>query len=407
MTTIQDNATQSSPAAAGDVSAREQEVIDRAEVVAADVLAKNAPRYDQDATFPADNFAAMHEAGFIGVVVPEEYGGLGLRPVAYSRFLKALAKGCASTAGSYHMHNSSMRTLEIFGTEEQKQHFFGEAVERGALFGSWGAEPASTWAGSNVSLTTSYAPAEGGYKITGSKYFASLGEGAAYGLLYCVPEEHKDSATIDDITFFVVSTAAEGCTVIDNWDPIGMRATVSKPIELKECFVPSIAKIGQPGDIKKISTEFYSLGYATFYQGIAEAAFAHAVHHAQTRTVRPSNKPIGHFERVQRKIGEMSLVVHAGALAVDHAARTLQYGGGGPLAALHASLQAKAITTTTALTVTSLAMEVAGGPGAIRGNPFERLFRDARTATLMVPAYDQCLETVAKNDLGFATREFN
>jgi alkylation response protein AidB-like acyl-CoA dehydrogenase len=403
VTTIQ---TDGAAEALIEVSAREQAVIDVAEVLAVEVLGKNAPRYDEGAVFPAENFAAMHEAGFIGVVVPEEYGGLGLRPIAYARFLKALAKGCASTAGSFHMHNSSMRTLQIFGTEEQKEHFFREAVERGALFGSWGAEPASSWAAANVSLTTSYRAVEGGYAINGSKYFASLGEGASYGLLYCVPDDRKDNATIDDITFFVVSTAAEGCTVKDDWDPIGMRATVSKPIELKDCFVPEIGRIGQPGDIKKISTEFYSLGYASFYQGIAESAFAHAIHHAQTRTVRPSNKPIGHFERVQRKIGEMSLATHAGALAVDHAARTLQYPGEQPLASLHASLQAKCVTTTTALTVTSLAMEVAGGPGAIRGNAFERLFRDARTATLMVPAYDQCLETVAKNDLGFGTREF-
>lgn len=389
-----------------EIDAEEHEVIARAEAVAADVLLPNASRYDEDATFPAESFDALREAGFVGVVIPKEWGGLGLRPVAYARFLKTLSRGCASTAGSFHMHNSSMRTLDIFATDEQKEHFYGEAISKGALFGSWGAEPAASWAGGNVSLTTTYREVDGGYVVNGSKYFASLGEGAAYGLLYCVPEHRQADATVDDITFFVVSTSEPGCTVRDEWNPIGMRATVSKPVELRDCFVPALGKIGEPGAIKQVTTEFYSLGYAAFYQGIAESALAHAVEYAQNRTVRPSNKPIGHFERIQRKIGEMSLAMHAGALAVDHAARTLQFGAAGPLASLHASLQAKAITTTAALTATNLAVEVAGGPGAMRGNTFERLLRDARTATLMVPAYDQCLETVAKNDLGFSTREF-
>jgi alkylation response protein AidB-like acyl-CoA dehydrogenase len=393
---------------AAEISPEELEVIARARELASEVLAVNAPRYDIEAAFPADNFAALHAAGFLGVVVPREHGGLGLRPFAYARFLKELAKGCAATAGSFHMHNSVMRFLSLFGTEEQKELYYREAVERGALFGSWGAEPSTSWAGP-IALNTGYSDAEGGYHVTGAKYFASLGEGASYGLLYAVAADRADNATIADVQFFIVDTAQDGVEIKDEWDTLGMRATVSKPVILTEAFVPHVGRIGEPGDIQKVSTEFYSLGYAAFYQGIAEAAFERAIHHAQTRTIRPSNKPISQFERIQRKIGEMSLDVLAGSLAVDNAARTMQSDAApeGAHVKLHASMQAKALTTKVVLSVTNLALEVAGGPGVIRGNIFERLLRDGRTAVLMVPAYDQCLGTVAKLDLGIGEREFS
>jgi alkylation response protein AidB-like acyl-CoA dehydrogenase len=118
--------------------------------------------------------------------------------------------------------------------------------------------------------------------------------------------------------------------------------------------------------------------------------------------MKPHNQPIGTFDRIQRKIGEMALHVHEASLAVEHAARYMDWAGADPMQSLMRTLKAKAIATTAALNVTGLAIEVAGGPGALRGMPAQRYFRDARTAVLMVPSYDQAVETIAKNELGFA-----
>jgi alkylation response protein AidB-like acyl-CoA dehydrogenase len=388
------------------LTARDRELIERARELARETLEPNAARYDESAAFPVESFEALRAAGFFALVVPREYGGHGLGRLAYARVLKELAQGCASTAVSFHMHHAVVDFLDSFGTGEQKGHYYGAVTGRGALIGSWGAEPSTTWAGP-IALSTHYRPVDGGYRVTGSKYFCSLGEGAAYGLLYAVAEDKVEGGTIADVQFFIVDVSDPGVDVRDEWDPLGMRATVSKPVILSDCFVPELGRVGRPGDITKVSTEFYSLGYATVYQGIAEAAFARAVRHAQTRTVRPSNQPIGSFERVQRKLGEASLAVHSGALAVDHAARVLdeELPAGEPLARLHAALQAKAIATRVVLDVTRLAIEVAGGPGVIRGNVFERYLRDGHTAVLMVPAYDQCVTTIARQDLGFDARE--
>jgi alkylation response protein AidB-like acyl-CoA dehydrogenase len=382
----------------------ERAVVLKAREISAEVLAQNAARYDAEAIFPAENFEALRAEGMTGVVVPKQYGGLGLGALAYSHFLRALARGCASTAGSFHMHNAVMRFLGVLGTDEQKEHYYAEAV-KGHLFGSWGAEPTTSWAGT-IALNTGYDDVDGGFQVNGSKYFCSLGDGASYGLLYAVRSAKVNGANLGDVQFFMANTDNPGVEIVDQWDPLGMRCTVSKPVLLKNCVLPTIARIGEPGGIRRIPSEFYALGYASFYQGIAEAAYAWALHHAQTRTTKPSNEPIGKFDRIQRKIGAMALSVHQGALAIEHAGRCMDRGAT-PGDTLNATLKAKAIATTTALEVTNRAIEVAGGPGVLRGAPPERYLRDARTGTLMVPAYDQCVETISKNELGYSDRELH
>jgi alkylation response protein AidB-like acyl-CoA dehydrogenase len=392
----------SSDQVGSEVDADEHAVLERAREISRDVLLANAPQYDETAQFPRANFDVMHEAGFIGCVVPKEYGGLGLRPPAYAEFLKILAKGCAATAGSFHMHNSVMVFLDMLATEEQKAHYYAEAVTHGHLFGSWGAEPGTSWAG-KIALNTNFKQTDDGYTINGAKYFCSLGDGATYGLLYAVPAERAQEANIEDVLFFILAVDQPGVEIRDEWDPLGMRATVSKPVIMSDCVVPELGRVGQPGDVLRLPTEFYALGYSAFYQGIAEAAYDWALHHAKTRTVMPSNQPIGKFERIQRKIGSMSLRVHAGALAVQDAARRIT--SSDRSVAVATAMKAKAITTEVVLDVTGTAIEVAGGPGVIRGMLPERLMRDGRTAVLMVPAYDQCVETIARNELGYGVKE--
>ncbi len=386
-----------------DLNERERGVIEIAEELARGVFAENAARHDEEASFPEANFDALRATGLIEVMVPERHGGHELRPHAYSLFLRTLARGCASTACSFHMHNSVMKFLTVLGSEEQHEHYFAEAV-RGRLFGSWGAEPSTSWAGT-IALTTGYEEVDGGFRISGSKYFCSLGDGASFGLLYAVRTEVVERANIDEVQYFIVEVSDPGVEIVDDWDPLGLRATVSKPVILRNCFAPTLGRIGGPGDVRRVPTEFYSLGYASFYVGIADAAYAWALDYARTRTTKPLNQPIGMFDRVQRKIGEMALHVHQGALAVEHAARFMSWEDADPLQKLVAALKAKAIATNSALTVTRLAIDVAGGPGVLRRLPAERHYRDARTATVMVPAYDHALETVAKNELGYAERE--
>jgi alkylation response protein AidB-like acyl-CoA dehydrogenase len=384
----------------------ERAVVADARRVAKEVLDANAEAYDRAAAFPEKNFAAMRERGFFGVTIPKSHNGRGLRAFAYSRFLKELAKGCAATAGSFHMHNTVMRYINILGTDDQKAFYFGEVLDHGCLFGSWGAEPTTSYAG-EVAISTRYEETGDGYRINGKKYFCSLADGASYGQLFAVEQQKANSkSNLDDIQCFIIDARDPAVSIGSDWNPLGMRATVSNPISVEDYEAPEISKLGSPGDQLRFPlAEFFFLGDTTVYQGIAEGAYEWAVRYASTKKVGASKEPISQFDRIQRKIGEMSVAVRSGALAVDHAARIMDEVDANPELAdervhLSATLHAKALVIRVALQVTGLALEVAGGPGVFHGNPLERYHRDARTAVMMVPAYDQCIEGIAKLELG-------
>lgn len=384
----------------------EQAVVADARGVAKEVLDPNAEAYDRAAVFPEKNFAAMRASEFFGVLIPKSHGGRGLRAFAYSRFLKELARACASTAGSFHMHNTTMRDIGILGTEDQQAFYFSEVLDHGCLFGSWGAEPTTSWAG-EVTIGTKYKETGNDYCITGQKYFCSLGDGASYAALFAVDEESVNvKSNLASIQSFIIDARDSAVSIRNEWDPMGMRATVSKPVSITDYKAPKMAKLGNAGDRVRFSlAEFFFLGDSTVAQGIAEGAFEWAVRYANTKTIGKSKEPISQFDRVQRKIGEMSLAVHSSALAVDHAAHMIDQADAHPElksehVGLSAALHAKALATRVALQVTGLALEVAGGPGVLHGNPVERYHRDARTASMMVPAPDQSIEGIAKVKLG-------
>lgn len=384
----------------------EQAVVAEARGVAKEVLDANAEAHDKAAVFPEKNFTALRAHEFLGVTIPESYGGRGLRAFTYSRFLKELAKACAATAGSFHMHNTVMRDIGILGTEAQKAFYFGEVLDRGSLFGSWGAEPTTSWAG-KVTIGTGYEETASGYRINGKKYFCTLADGASYGMLFAVEQQYTNvQSNMDNIQCFIIDAQSPAVSIGGDWDPLGMRATVSRAISIEDYEAPEIAKLGEPGDqIRRSLAEFFFLGDSAVYQGIAEGAYEWAVGYAKSKKVGTAKEPISQYDRIQRKVGEMALAVRSGSVALDHAAHVVDQVDANPelkdeRVGVSAALHAKALVTRVALQVTGLALEVAGGPGIIHGNPLERYHRDARTAVMMVPAYDQCVEGIAKLELG-------
>ena len=109
-------------------------------------FAGRAASYDAESAFPKENYADLREAGLLSLTVPREYGGLGVDPATYVRCLLEMAKGCPSTALTFNMHaNVLSGFINVLATEEQKRRYFGEAVERGALFASVTSEPESSF----------------------------------------------------------------------------------------------------------------------------------------------------------------------------------------------------------------------------------------------------------------------
>ena len=189
------------------------------------------------------------------------------------------------------------------------------------------------------------------------------------------------------------------------WDTLGMRATFSPSVELKDVRVTPEALMGEPGNALKVGVvESFALGYAAVYVALAEAALAFAIEALKKRVVKPENIPVSHDPAVQRHIGELEAKLHAVLLVLgDAAARwdkadMLQRG-------LLAN-RAKLLATEVGLAVTAHAIQTVGGRAAYKEFPVERAFRDLRTATLMPPTMDRMMEAIGKAALGIESAMF-
>jgi len=365
-------------------------------------IAPRAARYDREAINPVESWHDLWEAGFLAMAVPKEYGGMGLDMPTYVAGLRTIAKGCASTAMTVHMHSTVMRFIEALGTEAQRRRYYAEVTERGKLFGSWGSEPALSLS-RTLLMETTIRHHEDGYAIDGSKHFCTMADGASYYMLWCALDGMTDMGKA--LLVALVPADTHGIRNDGRWDTLGMRATYSPSVTLTGCVIPKDAVIGDPGGAIRVGViESFGLGYAAIYLGIAQSALEFAIDYAKKRVFKPDTVPISHEPLVQRHVGEMTVQMDAAALVLAHAAAAWEAAdpaGRGLLAS-----KAKYLTTEVGLQVTSRVIQLVGGRGAYKEHPVERAFRDLRTCTLMVPSVDRMLEAVGKSALGVETGMF-
>ncbi|MGA0209340.1 MAG: acyl-CoA dehydrogenase family protein [Candidatus Nanopelagicales bacterium] len=205
-------------------------------------MRERAVDIDKNAVFPFDNFDDFRRTGLLAVCVPKEYGGMGASFADYARVSAEIGRYCGSTALTFNMHNATMlwagevSDLLDMTPEERETHerrraeMFRGVVEDGEIHSqpfSEGLNP-----GALAGVATKAEPVEGGYRVTGRKIFASL-SGAAhrYNVTCQVPGE-------EFLRLLSVRSNAEGVEIVDDWDPLGMRGTVSRTLLLKDVFVP-------------------------------------------------------------------------------------------------------------------------------------------------------------------------
>jgi alkylation response protein AidB-like acyl-CoA dehydrogenase len=380
-----------------------QDVIEMAARLTRETIGPRAARYDREAVNPVDSWRDLWAAGLLGMGVPRAYGGLELDLPTYCEVLREIARGCASTAMTVHMHSTVMRFIAALGTEVQKRRYFAEVVGRGTLFGSWGSEPALSLSRTML-METTIRHHERGFVIDGQKHFCTMTNGAGYYLVWGALDGMTDMAKA--LLVILVPADTPGIHTDGRWDTLGMRATYSPSVTFTGCVVTRDSLLGDVGDPIKVGVvESFGLGYAAIYVGIAQGALDFAIEYAKTRVFKPDPLPIAYEPTMQRQIGELSAQLDTAALVLDDCAARwadADVPGRGLLAA-----RAKYVTTEAGLHVTSKVIQLVGGRGAYREYPVERAFRDLRTCTLMVPSVDRMLETIGKNALGIETGMFN
>jgi len=381
----------------------QQAVVDVAERLTRERIAPRSAGYDAAGANPVESWRDLWREGLLAGAIPRSHGGLGLDMATYVAVIRTIARGCASTAMTVHMHSTVMRFIDAVGTAEQKRRYFDEVVRHGKLFGSWGSEPAVSLSRTLLMETVIRRDASG-YVIDGVKHFCTMALGASYYMIWCALEGGTDMAKA--LQLALVPADSPGITTDGKWDTLGMRATFSPSVTLTGVRAPEDGLLGDPGAAVTVGViESFALGYAAVYLGIAESALAFALDYAKKRVVKPENVAVATDPTVQRHVGELAVQLDAAALVLaDSAARWdgADLGELGPLAN-----RAKYLATEVGLHVTSKVIQVVGGRGAYKDFPAERAFRDLRTCTLMPPTVDRMLEAIGKSALGLDTAMFN
>jgi alkylation response protein AidB-like acyl-CoA dehydrogenase len=378
-------------------------VLDRVERLTRERIAPRAAEYDVAGQNPVESWRELWREGLLAATIPPSHGGLGLDMPTYIAVLRTVARGCANTAMTLHMHSTVLRFVEALGTDAQKRRYFGEVVSHGKLFGSWGSEPAVSLSRTFL-METAIRQDGDGFLVDGVKHFCTMALGASYYMVWCALDGGMDMSK--SLLLALVPAETPGMSTDGKWNTLGMRATFSPSVTLTGVRIPRDATLGDPGAAIRVGVvESFALGYAAIYLGIAEAALAFALDYAKKRVVKPENVAVAQDPTVQRHVGELAAKLDAALMILADSA--VRWEAADMIDRGLLANKAKYLATETGLEVTSKVIQIAGGRGAYRDYPAERAFRDLRTATLMPPTVDRMLEAIGKSTLGLETGMFN
>lgn len=340
-------------------------------------VAPIASHHDETGEFPLETVRKMGQLGFMGIEVPEEYGGAGMDTMAYVLALSEICKADASHGTVMSVNNSLYcYGLLKFGTEEQKQAFL-VPVASGQRIGAYSlTEPMS---GSDAGTMRSRAVLneEGThYRISGRKSWVSSGPHADYIVLFTMTQPE---ARHRGVTAFLIDTRNPGMELGKIEPKLGIRASATCEIIFDNYECPVEHRLGEEGEGFKIAMTVLDagrIGIAAQALGIAEAALEASVAYAKEREA--FGKKIGQFQMIQQKLADMKcrveasrLLIYQAALAKTAAARS------GARYSLEASM-AKLYASETAMWVATQAIQIHGGMGYSKEMPLERYFRDAK-----------------------------
>ncbi len=375
----------------------------------ADDFATRASEHDREGTFPFENVARMKESGYTALVLPEEYGGLGANLLEFCLCQERLAQGCAATALAINMHlfglgslverrdtvqRASLKLLEAVG---RKRQIVGGGITEPETGGNWG-------------LFVSRAVRKGDhYVLNGRKVFTSL---APVIDLFMVMVSVQDPERGLLGGTFLVPRGTPGLEVVETWDAMGMRATASHDLVLKDCRVPleyalRTRPIGEilPEDVSLFA--WFSLSIASVYTGIAIAALNFAKEFAHRHHPLPLPRPIKYLPGIQFLVAEAETLLAASrALTLDTARAWVE--GGEEFAGedgLRRVVLPKYFATNNAIRIVDMAMEIVGAVGILKKHPLERYYRDVRAGTNHPFSNARAKELIGKNVLGIKLLE--
>jgi alkylation response protein AidB-like acyl-CoA dehydrogenase len=329
--------------------------------------AETDAQHDRDASFVAEAYEAMRESGYLGLAVPEEFGGLGAtwRQVVLAQHELARWSGSAALASAMHQYLTLVQRWRhhngAAGADAVLRRVAGEGIVLATSGGS-------DW----VSPTTTAVEVEGGFLFTGRKSFCSQAPGATVLATSAVLGEAGPDA---EVLHASVPFSSPGLTLVDTWDTLGMRGTASQDVVLQDVFVPAERVLGrrpygQLAGPLLVAVLHFAPVIAGVYLGIAQGAYDEAL---RLTAAKPAPPP-----GAVRQLGEMQARLRVARWGVLGALEEVGEYPDADTTPMRTVLVAKRHAVLEAVAVTDIGLQVAGGPAFYRRSPLERAYRDVR-----------------------------
>jgi alkylation response protein AidB-like acyl-CoA dehydrogenase len=393
----------------GPLTAQQCELIDLAATLGRERFAPRAAAHDRDASFPFENYADLRAAGLLGICVPKSHGGLGADFATYVMVAAEIGRHCGATALTWNMHVSAsmwsgfiadaldMSPAQRADHERCRSVHYKRMVEGGKVYAQSFSEGGSAAAG-KAPFGTVARRVKGGYIVNGRKIFASLAGAADYYGVLCTLE--IPGATQRDSMYLSIPADAAGVSVLGDWDPLGMRGTVSRNLDFKEVFVADEARMMPEGLYFQAASRYPHM-FATLsptYMGLAQAAYDFTVQYL--RGELPGMPPVKRrmYPTKQIALAEMRVkleqtrafflqTAREARVDPDRDARMRLY-------AAHYTIMENAND------IARLAIRTCGGQSMLKALPLERIYRDSRCGALMLPwTAELCIDRLGRECL--------
>jgi butyryl-CoA dehydrogenase len=336
-----------------------------------EVLPK-AAEIDREHRHPTELVKRMGELGFLGVAIPDQYGGAGLDNVSYALAMEEICRACASTGVIMSVNNSLVcDPIYRFGTEQQKQEWL-TPLASGKLLGCFALSEPEAGSDAAAQKTTADKQSDGSWVINGTKNWITNGPVADVCVLFTMNDK---AAGHKGITAFILPMKTKGVRTGPPDDKMGIRGSKSSQIYLDEVRLPAEALLGEVGRgfaVAMSTLDGGRIGIAAQALGIARACLEDSLSYAQQR--RTMGKPIVQHQAISFKLADMATEIDAARLLVHRAAwlkdNKLPYGKEASMAKLYASDVANRAARE--------AIQIYGGNGYVTEFPVERHFRDAK-----------------------------
>ncbi len=359
-------------------------------------FAPRAAEWDATASFPFANYQDLRDAGLLALCVPEASGGLGADYATYMMVGAEIGRFCGATALTYNMHICSTMWTGVLAdgvpmTHEQRAEHamrrelhFKRVVNDGAIYAQPFSEGSAAAAG-RAPFGTTARKVEGGWRVNGRKIFASLSGAANYYGVLCTEDKGDEKPDARDTLYLAVPATSEGFSISGEWDPLGMRGTVSRNLGFKEVFVSDDEQLMPRGVYYKGAQTWPAMFFtlAPTYLGLANAAYDFTVSYLRDEV--PGEPPVKRRMYPTKQIAVAQMRIQLESMK-SLFVRAIQEAGPNPTKDARMRLYAAQYSVMEgANDIARLAIRTCGGQSMMKHLPLERIYRDSRCGSLMLP----------------------